>query len=305
MGARKTPGQKGVPATENPGKNHSTARKSLGSSKENIKNTPSKKSVALASDLSPLEKWKVSRAKAIGNPDWYIYDKFIKKIVGELNQHLSKSRQISNYQPLDWKLIKAMIWTETGATAAAWKTRTMQIGNPRDRGIEEVTIPARPRKYNLIIPVTWSNYLINKSALIKSNPEYNIRAGISLLMIKMSEKEKDRAVYDNEIRDNIPYEVTRGDRGYSTIAPKIGTTAGVLASINGNKTIHPGDRLEYRKAHIEQYIPGWYLFTPENIQIQYNGDPKKATTSKPGDGNYAEKIKYVYSLIVADENENN
>lgn len=44
------------------------------------------------------------------------------------------------------------------------------------------------------------------------------------------------------------------------------------------------------------------MFTPKNIQIQYNGDPKRATVSKPGDINYADKFKYVYSLIVSDEN---
>lgn len=65
---------------------------------------------------------------------------------------------------------------------------------------------------------TWNTYLINKTDLIRSNPEYNIRAGIALLMIKMSETEKDKIVYDNENEDT--YEVVEGDRGYSSIAKK-------------------------------------------------------------------------------------
>lgn len=296
MGARKTPGQKGVPATEKPGKNHSTARKSLGSSKENIR---SKKSEVPASELSPLEKWKVSRAKAIGNPDWYIYDNFIKKIVGELNQHLSKSRQISNYQPLDWKWIKAMIWTETGAGNSAWKTRPIQIGNKFDDGIKEVTIPTRPVKYHLIVPDTWNKYLINKVDIIRNDPEYNIRAGVALLMIIMAHQEKTRTVYDDKII--CTYEVSRGDKGYDYIAKKIGTTRGVLIELNGNKLIHPGDNVKYKKAHIEYYIPGWLLFTSKNIRNQYNIDPRFAKKQSPGDGNYAEKIEYTYRLIADDE----
>ncbi|VFS84167.1 DNA-binding protein [Salmonella enterica subsp. enterica] len=95
------------------------------------------------------------------------------RLIG-IYQHL---KNIEKYKPLDWKLIKAMIWTETGAAVTAWKTRPIQIGNTGDEGIKEVVIPARPRKYNIIIPKTWNTYLINKTDLIRSNPEYNIRAG--------------------------------------------------------------------------------------------------------------------------------
>lgn len=84
--------------------------------------------------LSPLDEWKAGREKAIGNPDWYIYDNTIRKLVSEINRHLSTSKNIEKYKPLDWKLIKAMIWTETGATVAAWKTRPIQIGNTGDEG---------------------------------------------------------------------------------------------------------------------------------------------------------------------------
>lgn len=196
--------------------------------------------------------------------------------------------------------VQAVIWTETGATSTEWKTKPMQIGKIGDNGILKVTVPARPRKYKIITPKNWDKYLKNKSDMIKNNPEYNIRAGIFLLMIKMSETEKDKTVYDNEKEDI--YEVVKGDLGYSSIAKKIGTTQNVLTTLNGVKVIHPGDKLKYKKAHLEQYIQGWKLFTPKNIQIQYNGDPKRATVSKPGDINYADKFKYVYSLIVSDEN---
>jgi Zn-dependent peptidase ImmA (M78 family) len=291
MVKRTAAAHKGIPTTENPRKSPQANPRTTGRGS----GQPPRK-------LSPLDEWKAGREKAIGNHDWYIYDNTIRKLVSEINQHLSMSKNIEQYKPLDWKLIKAMIWTETGATSPAWKTRTMQIGNIRDKGILEVTVPARPRKYNIIVPKDWDKYLKNKSDMIKSNPEYNIRAGIALLMIKMSETEKDKTVYDDE-KEYI-YEVVKGDLGYSSIAKKIGTTQGVLTTLNGIKAIHPGDKLKYKKSHLEQYIPGWKLLTPQNIQIQYNGDPKRATASEPGDINYADKVEYVYGLIVADENKN-
>ncbi|EAA6842157.1 LysM peptidoglycan-binding domain-containing protein [Salmonella enterica] len=279
---------KGIPTTENPRERPQVNTRTTGKGSGH----PPKK-------LSPLDEWKAGREKAIGNPDWYIYDNTIRKLVSEINRHLSTSKNIEKYKPLDWKLIKAMIWTETGAAVAAWKTRPIQIGNTGDEGIKEVVIPARPRKYNIIIPKTWNTYLINKTDLIRSNPEYNIRAGIALLMIKMSETEKDKIVYDNENEDT--YEVVEGDRGYSSIAKKIGTTQSVLTKLNGVKVIHPGDKLKYKKAHLEQYIPGWLLFTPENIKKQYNIDPTKAQPGHRGDHTYADKIRFTYALIVADE----
>lgn len=289
MVKRTAAAHKGIPATENPRKRSQVNTRTTGKSS----GQPTKK-------LSPLDEWKRGREKAIGNSDWYIYDNTIRKLVSEINQHLSISKNIEQYRPLDWKLIKAMIWTETGATSAEWKTKPMQIGKSGDRGILEVTVPARPRKYNIIVPKDWDKYLKNKPDMIKSNPEYNIRAGIALLMIKMSEKEKDKTVYDDD--NEYIYEVVKGDLGYSSIAKKIGTTQGVLTTLNGIKAIHTGDKLKYKKSHLEQYIPRWKLFTPRNIQIQYNGDPKRATASKPGDINYSDKFEYVYGLIVADEN---
>ncbi|EAN4127681.1 LysM peptidoglycan-binding domain-containing protein, partial [Salmonella enterica] len=43
------------------------------------------------------------------------------------------------------------------------------------------------------------------------------------------------------------------------------------------------------------------LFTPENIQKQYNIDPTKAQPGHRGDHTYADKIRFTYALIVADE----
>lgn len=288
MVKRTAAAHKGIPITENPRKRPQVNNRTTGK----VSGQPPKK-------LSSLEEWKSGREKAIGNPDWYIYDNTIRKLVSEINQHLSMSKNIEQYKPLDWKLIKAMIWTETGANSPAWKTRTMQIGNIGDDGILEVTVPARPRKYNIIVPKSWDKYLKNKSDMIKNNPEHNIRAGISLLMIKMSETEKDKTVYDDE--KEYTYEIVKGDRGYSTIATKIGTTQGVLTKLNGDKIIHPGDILKYKKSHIEQYIPGWFLFTPKNIHIQYNVDPAKAKPGHEGDPYYEDKLKFTYALIIADE----
>lgn len=299
MAIRTTSGRRGIPVTEHP---RASSEGNNNAARRRAELSPPKTSAPLKT-LSPLEQWMTDREKkAIGNPEWYIYDDYIKRLVSEMNHHLSTSKNVENYKPLDWKWIKAMIWTETGATVAAWRTRTMQIGNTGDDGIDEVAIPARPRKHNIIVPQTWHSLLKNQQDLIRSNPEYNIRAGIALLMIKMADQEKDKTVYDDD-KEHL-YTVIKGDMGYSAIAKKIGTTIGVLKTLNGDKILHPGDKLKYKKAHIEQYIPGWSLFTAENIKKQYNGDPAKAKAGHRGDKHYAAKIKFLYDLITADELKN-
>ena len=146
MVKRTAAAHKGIPTTENLRKIPQVKTRTTGKGS----GQPPKK-------LSSLDEWKSGREKAIGNPDWYIYDNTIRKLVSEINQHLSMSKNIEKYKPLDWKLIKAMIWTETGATSTEWKTKPMQIGKIGDNGILKVTVPARPRKYKIITPKIGTN----------------------------------------------------------------------------------------------------------------------------------------------------
>ena len=81
---------------------------------------------------SGLEKWQDGLNTAVGNAQWNAWDCEIQLAVNEYNRHLAGT---AGYVPLDWQLIKAMLWVETGADNAEWKTKPMQIGVPGDPGL--------------------------------------------------------------------------------------------------------------------------------------------------------------------------
>jgi hypothetical protein len=64
---------------------------------------------------------------------WDVYDDIIRSTVDQYNVHLARTTPHSF--ALDWKLVKAMVWTETGADSRKWAVRPMQIGNPGDPGL--------------------------------------------------------------------------------------------------------------------------------------------------------------------------
>jgi hypothetical protein len=71
---------------------------------------------------------------ALQDARWHEYDCNIVSIINEFNRHLASTPQ---YRPLDWRIVKAMIWTETGGpTDASWRSRPMQIGHPSDPGLQ-------------------------------------------------------------------------------------------------------------------------------------------------------------------------
>ena len=117
------------------------------------------------------EKWQDTINQSITNGDWDGYDCDIMKIVGEFNRHLSGTK---GYVPLNWKIIKAMVWTETGGPAnASWNSRPMQIGNPGDPGLQALL--SNKEGGELIIPSDIKHTLTIASAI--SSPQMNIRAG--------------------------------------------------------------------------------------------------------------------------------
>ncbi|HEX8886193.1 MAG TPA: hypothetical protein VF797_17035 [Noviherbaspirillum sp.] len=64
---------------------------------------------------------------------WHAYDCDIQAAVSRFNRHLTGT---PNYFSLDWRLVKAMVWTESGGPSnRAWTTRPIQIGNPGDPGL--------------------------------------------------------------------------------------------------------------------------------------------------------------------------
>nr|WP_315399632.1 hypothetical protein [uncultured Duganella sp.] len=82
-----------------------------------------------------FEQWQDGINKAAGDSRWQAYDNELKQIASEFNLHLSSTR---GYRQLDWLLIKAMIWTESGAASIEWQTKPMQIGVRGDPGLTSI-----------------------------------------------------------------------------------------------------------------------------------------------------------------------
>ena len=83
---------------------------------------------------TPFEKWKDTINAARSDSSWNEYDNIIQQTVSAYNTHLAESPAFTR---LDWKVIKAMVWTESGGPSnPAWKARPMQIGNQGDPGLD-------------------------------------------------------------------------------------------------------------------------------------------------------------------------
>ena len=74
---------------------------------------------------------------SIVDPRWNEYDETIKREVAFYNQ---KFAGVANYVPLDWRIVKAMVWSEVMAgpdgNPTEWQTRPMQIGVTGDPGFQ-------------------------------------------------------------------------------------------------------------------------------------------------------------------------
>lgn len=65
----------------------------------------------MADTRNGYDRWKDGIDKALNNPAWNQYDCEIILAVNEFNRHLSGQ---GGFLTLDWKIIKAMIWVESG-----------------------------------------------------------------------------------------------------------------------------------------------------------------------------------------------
>lgn len=79
-----------------------------------------------------FEKWQDGMRAAATDASWNAWDCEIQRVATLYNRHLSGT---AGYVALDWQMVKAMVWVETGAHHPEWKTRPMQIGNAGDPGL--------------------------------------------------------------------------------------------------------------------------------------------------------------------------
>lgn len=138
-----------------------------------------------------LSDWKRSMEHSLRTlPAWKKHDSVIEEIAATYNRHflLNNSCDAGFFVAprVDPKLIKAIIYTETGPGAPrAWDTRPMQIGNTGDAGINDVlsTDKFTGENMKLILPEAY-RYINHEN--IRSMPKENIIAGTAYLLLRAS-----------------------------------------------------------------------------------------------------------------------
>lgn len=226
-----------------------------------------------------FEKWQDGLNTAVANDKWDAYDCEIQMAVNEFNRHLSGT---AGYRPLDWQLIKAMLWTETGAESAEWKIKPMQIGVPGDPGL--TSFLSGKEGGDLILPPNWEGRLTVGS--VRAIPAHNIRAGIGYLLMRMANFEHKSVLAS----DTKFYEikVSAGDN-LEKIAKAQSSTPEILKKLNPTvDMLRPGQVLKFQKASIQRVITSWRHLSTSLIAQRYNGG---------GDPNYAKKLDYALSLV--------
>ncbi|MEY4590737.1 MAG: hypothetical protein RL497_2813 [Pseudomonadota bacterium] len=210
---------------------------------------------------------------------WDEYDVLIKT---QVTDYAKRFKALEN--KMDWKIIKAMVWTESGGvTSPQWKTRAMQIGNSGDPAF--AVLKDLQEGSDLVMSVELKLALKSESV---EKPELNIKAGIAYLYTKMV-KTLFQSVLDAKDSKTYEYTVIAGD-SLDKIAKKVGSTIEELRASNPGSTgiIRPGQKFKYRKAAIIRVITGWREFTIDTIADAYNGG---------GDASYAEKLTYITTVL--------
>jgi hypothetical protein len=229
---------------------------------------------------SGLEKWKDGIRKAVGDPKWSRWDCEIQQVVSAYNSHL---RSTPGYVPLDWKVIKAMLWTESGPHEADWSRKPMQIGVSTDPGLP--TFLSGKEGGDLIIVPAWKGLITMGSA--RENPIHNLRVGVGYLLMRMAHyAHKSFPDADDKV-----YEVTvKAGDSLEKIAKANGSTVEVLRRLNPNaEVLRIGQVLKYQKAAIRKVITGWEPLKPMSIALRYN--------SMKRDKDYAIKIEFALEHV--------
>jgi len=229
-----------------------------------------------------LEKWQDGIDKAIGNPQWDVWDCDILKAVNEFNQHLSGT---PGYVPLDWHFIKAMLWVESGAHQPGWHSKPIQIGVSMDPGMDAFL--SGNEGGHLILPPAWQGRLTPE--MVRTMPTHNIRAGIGYLLMRLAHYEY-QVVLD---ADTKIYEITvkPGD-SFEKIAKAQGSRRELMEKLNPQINplrLRSGQVVKYQKASLQRVITGWRPISGISAKNRYNSGTR--------DPDYAQKIDYALAAV--------
>lgn len=236
-------------------------------------------SPTLPKPKTPYRKWQDTVDQSKTDKRWNDHDALITSTVNEFNARLTAGR--TGYRNLDWRLVKAMIWVESGGPGnLAWTTRPMQIGNPGDPGLSALL--SGKEGGDLIL----TSALKLKLQQGASTAGPNIQAGVAYLLMRaatFSCKSVPNAL------DKTVYEVAvKAGDNLEKIATAHATTVDMLKALNpgSGALIKPGQKLKYQKASVQQVITGWQPITTDFAARKYNvHDPM-----------YRQKLDYCLSL---------
>ena len=235
--------------------------------------------------------WTDTVDDGLTNVAWDAYDALIQAEVGpcpctatDVGYNPRFIKDVSTgYVCVDWKLIKAMLWVESGGPKnAAWQSRPFQIGNKGDQA------------YTVLKQGSEGSALIMSEALAKDIktksidlPELNVKAGIAYAFTRMA-KFKEGSIIDEDQKIYIAT-VVKGD-SLDRIAHRVGTTVEVLKKFQGSAgtILKIGQEVQYQKAKLGKIISSWRTWDFATVADRYNGG---------GDLSYAEKLEYVSGLI--------
>lgn len=225
-------------------------------------------------------RWKDSMAMAISDARWDDYDSVIQAEVSAY-----KNRFISSLmESVDWQLIKAIIWTESGGPdSTLWVTDPMRLGGHGSVALS--VLKNGMDGADLIMSDDLAN-AVKMGAV--NDPKTKVRAGIAYLYTRMAITQLI-SVRDLVDTDTYVYNVQKGDH-LEAIARQVGTTVAELKRLNPplGSAIRPNQKLKYVKARLQTSVCGWCRFTAEEVAEKYNSsiDPE-----------YASKLNYLIKNI--------
>ena len=209
-----------------------------------------------------------------------MYDCDLQRIVAEFNRHLSGK---GGYFPLDWRIIKAMVWTESGGpNNPAWHNNPMQIGNNGDPGL--AALLSGKEGGDLIMPAEIKRTLTTTS--VRSSAQMNIIAGTAYLLMRLARF--DIATIPDNTGHKLYEVVIKPGDSLDRVARASGSTVDTLKKLNpGAFVLKPGQTLKCQKAAMQKIIVGWNMVTASTIATRYNvGDPA-----------YAKKLNYCLAVM--------
>jgi LysM repeat protein len=224
--------------------------------------------------------WRRTIARAIDNlAPWITHDAVIQRLV----KHFSTKLKPSKMPELDWRLVRAMIWTESNPSKPEWSGKVMQIGVKNDAGMQVVLDGTE----NVKLVLDDASRKTLTEAGIATNPSTNILAGMSYMLNRMCVSESYEEV-DPTHPTPTKHEVKKGET-LDAIAKSVGCSTQWLLKLNGqNPKLSIGQKINVQPTRRGRRISSWRPFTPENLKDRYNGNR---------DHLYAKKLWYCLGVM--------